>query len=181
MNLRVNANRFRRELLRGQGAIIGCYDGRLSGKERTLGRNDPSFAAVRGPFMEAMNSYLPGALKYKSSLKYEISNAPVRPWNYSEAATNRYLNVAPRLRSAMQKNRSIRVFVASGYHDLTTPFAATQYTFAHLGTQTLTDRVTMAYYQAGHMMYTHKPSLKKLKTDIARFMGGRNERSVPLE
>ena len=28
----------------------------------------------------------------------------------------------------------------------------------------------MTYYEAGHMMYIHKPSLKRLKADIAKFM-----------
>ena len=28
----------------------------------------------------------------------------------------------------------------------------------------------MGYYEAGHMMYIHKPSLTKLKADIAEFI-----------
>jgi carboxypeptidase C (cathepsin A) len=28
----------------------------------------------------------------------------------------------------------------------------------------------MAYYQAGHMMYVHLPSLAKLKADLAAFV-----------
>jgi carboxypeptidase C (cathepsin A) len=28
----------------------------------------------------------------------------------------------------------------------------------------------MAYYEAGHMMYIHKPSLVKLKEDLSRFL-----------
>jgi carboxypeptidase C (cathepsin A) len=31
----------------------------------------------------------------------------------------------------------------------------------------------MAYYDAGHMMYIDQPSLKKLKDDIAKFMGSK--------
>ena len=30
----------------------------------------------------------------------------------------------------------------------------------------------MGYYEAGHMMYLHKPSLEKLKADLAAFMRG---------
>ncbi len=30
--------------------------------------------------------------------------------------------------------------------------------------------MTMSYYDAGHMMYINKPSLEKLKHDIAQFM-----------
>ena len=32
------------------------------------------------------------------------------------------------------------------------------------------ERVTFAYYEAGHMMYLHHPSLVKYKKDLARFI-----------
>jgi carboxypeptidase C (cathepsin A) len=63
------------------------------------------------------------------------------------------------------------VFVAKGYYDLATPFFAADYTFDHLGLDpTLRSHLTGAYYEAGHMMYVHPPSLAKLKTDIAQFI-----------
>jgi carboxypeptidase C (cathepsin A) len=75
------------------------------------------------------------------------------------------------LRDAMSTNKFLRVFVANGYYDLATPYAATQYTFNHLGAELgLRPRVTMTYYDAGHMMYINKPSLEKLKQDVAKFM-----------
>jgi carboxypeptidase C (cathepsin A) len=37
----------------------------------------------------------------------------------------------------------------------------------------LLDRVTARQYEAGHMMYPHKPSLKKLKADITAFIEGK--------
>jgi hypothetical protein len=33
----------------------------------------------------------------------------------------------------------------------------------------LRGHITMAYYQAGHMMYTRMSELQKLKQDIAKF------------
>jgi carboxypeptidase C (cathepsin A) len=65
------------------------------------------------------------------------------------------------------------VFVANGYYDLATPYAATEHTFNHLGLDpSLRGNVSMAYYEAGHMMYIHQPSLAKLKDDLAAFMRG---------
>jgi carboxypeptidase C (cathepsin A) len=176
-DLRVSAKRFRRELLNDRGLSVGRYDSRITGRGRG---NDPSYTAIRPAFTEAMNGYVRSGLKVETGLKYEITTPGVHPWNYGEAGTNRYLNVAPRLRAAMEKDRSLRVFVANGYYDLATPFAATQFTFAHLGPPSLAGRVTMAYYEAGHMMYTHQPSLKKLGADIAKFMDGRDARPIPL-
>jgi carboxypeptidase C (cathepsin A) len=176
-NLRIDANRFRRELLRDKELAIGRYDARVTGAARggRGGRGDPSYSAILDAFTKGMDSHLSGGLKYKSVEKYQLNSAPVQPWNYGQAGNNRYLNVAPRLRAAMDKNPSLRVFVANGYYDLATPFAGTEYTLSHLGPRKVTDRVTMAYYEAGHMMYTNKDSLKSLKADIAAFMGKRPE------
>ena len=154
---------------------MGRFDSRYLGKDATDGGErpeyDPSYAAVQGTYTEGFNSYVRGELKFESDLPYEILTGRVQPWNYGQGATNRYLNVAPALRSAMAANADLRVFVANGYYDLATPYAATEYTFAHLGgDRKLLDRVTMTYYEAGHMMYVHKPSLVKLKKDIAAFM-----------
>ncbi len=172
-DLRVEGQRFMRELLRDRGRTVGRFDSRYLGRDSTdAGERpeyDPSYAAVQGTYTEGFNAYIRGELKYETDLPYEILTGRVQPWNYG-TATNRYLNVAPALRSAMASNADLRVLVANGYYDLATPYAATQYTFNHLGSdRKLLERVTMTYYESGHMMYVHKPSLAKLKKDVAAF------------
>ncbi len=175
-DLRIEATRFRRELLRDCGEMIGRLDSRVKakvagggGKGGKVGGADPASALITPPYSESIKSYLPDVLGYKTELKYQASNAPVQPWNYSPAGSNRYVNVAPRLKAAMDKDKTLRVFVANGYCDLATPFAATEYTFARLP-RSINERVTMAYYEAGHMMYTHLPSIRQLRDDLAKFM-----------
>ena len=71
----------------------------------------------------------------------------------------------------MSKNPTLKVFVANGYFDLATPYFATEYTFNHLGLDPeLRSHVTMDYYNAGHMLYIHTPSLEKIKKDMADFV-----------
>jgi carboxypeptidase C (cathepsin A) len=155
-NLRVTPTHFRKELLADRSQVIGSYDSRIN-----LGigvRDDPSLAVLWTPFMTGWHGYVASELKYESSETYEMITNSVHPWNYGETATNRYLNVAPHLRWTMEKNPSLRVLVASGYFDLATPFAGMEYTLAHFGPRSLTDRIAMTYYDAGHMMYTHHPS-----------------------
>ena len=73
----------------------------------------------------------------------------------------------------MTINPHLQVFVANGYYDLATPYFATEYTFNHLQLdETLRDHVSMGYYEAGHMMYIHLPSLAQLKDDLAAFIRG---------
>ncbi len=174
-DLRVEGQRFMRELLRGRGQTVGRYDSRLLGKDANDAAErpeyDPSYAAVQGPYTEAFNAYVRGPLKYESDLPYEILTGKVQPWNYGPAGSNRYVNVAPTLRGAMAQNPALRVFVANGYYDLATPYTATKYTVDHLGGDAkLRDRVTMAYYEAGHMMYIHAASRAKLRADVAKFL-----------
>jgi carboxypeptidase C (cathepsin A) len=172
-NLRVPIQRFTRELLRGQRRSVGRYDSRYIGIDKDgvgdSAEYDPSYAAVQGPYTATLNNYLRKELKYETDLPYEILTGKVRPWDFK--AKNTYLNVSPSLRQAMTKNPHLRVFVANGYYDLATPYFATEYTFNHLGLdKTLAGNVTMGYYEAGHMMYLHKESHRKLKDDLGKFL-----------
>jgi carboxypeptidase C (cathepsin A) len=175
-NLRIEMGRFIKELLRKQRKTLGRFDSRFTGADLdAVGERpeyDPSFEAVQGPYTATFNDYVRNELKFEKDQPYEVLTGRVQPWDFG-SARNRYLNVSPTLRQAMTKNRELRVFVANGYFDLATPYLATRYTFDHLGlSAALADHVTMGYYEAGHMMYVHKPSLQKLKKDLAAFVQG---------
>lgn len=172
-NLRVTLPRFCKELLRGERRTIGRLDGRFKGFDYDAAgevyESDPSNAAIYGPFTAVLNDYLRNELKYKNDIVYAISGN-VRPWNYSNVQ-NEYLNVSETLRQAMTENRFLKVFLANGYYDGATPFCATEYTIAHMDPGgELKDRVSFGYYEAGHMMYIHKPSHARLKADVVAFM-----------
>ncbi len=75
------------------------------------------------------------------------------------------------LRKAMSRNPYMGVFVASGYYDLATPFFATEYTVSHLDLdESLRGNIEIQEYEAGHMMYIHEGSLKKLAGDVQGFV-----------
>src|SRR2546428_2691628 len=172
-NLRVNAARFRKELLRDRRLMVGRLDGRFTGLDADAAGEtqefDPSNTAIQGAYTALFSDYVRSQLKWESDLKYETSGN-VRPWSYDDFE-NRYLNLTDTLRQAMARNPFLKVFVANGYYDTATPFAGTEYTFAHLGFDpTYQERVEMAYYEAGHMMYIRPNVLKKFKQDVARFI-----------
>lgn len=171
--LRINNNRFATELIWDQKKTLGRFDGRIVGynfddvKDST--QYDPSFELVLGSFTAAMNNYLKEELKWEKDGDYKIL-ADVHPWDYSAAATNQYLKVTDKLKAVLIKNENLRVFVASGYYDLATPYFGTKYTFNHLGIDpALSSHITLKYYEGGHMMYTYYPTFVKMKKDITDF------------
>jgi carboxypeptidase C (cathepsin A) len=173
-NMRVEIERFTKELLRSQRRTVGRIDGRFLGIDLDAAGEgpeyDPSISAIMGPYTGAFNDYVRGDLKFDSDLPYEILTGRVAPWSY-KPYENRYVDVGETLRSAMTQNPFLRVFVAKGYYDLATPFFAADYTIDHLGLDpSLRNHISGAYYESGHMVYAHLPSLAKLKQDTAQFI-----------
>ncbi|MCC6299328.1 MAG: peptidase S10 [Anaerolineales bacterium] len=173
-NLRINDQHYFKELLRERGLTVGRLDSRLIGRDR-LGvtehaEYDPLLTNIMGPYTAAFYDYIRRELKFESDLPYEILSGFVHPWSYKEFE-NAYVNVTETLRAAMTYNPYLKVYVANGYYDLGTPYFATEYTFNHLGLdESLRGNITMGYYEAGHMMYIHIPSLKQMKKDLANFI-----------
>ena len=173
-NLRINIFRFVKELLREERRTVGRLDSRYTGIDRNaageVNEYDPSYALIQGPYAAMLNDYIRRELKFESDLPYEILSGRVRPWSFEENQ-NSYLNVGETLRKAMSMNPHLKVFVANGYYDLATPYLATRYTFNHLELdEGLRKNITMTYYEAGHMMYIHDPSLAQLKKDLDQFL-----------
>jgi carboxypeptidase C (cathepsin A) len=173
-NLRPEIGQFVKELMRDQRTTVGRLDGRFKGVDRDAAGEgfdfDPSYAAIQGLYTATFNDYASQELNFKSDLPYEILTDRVRPWPFSEFA-NSYANVAEDLRKAMAQNPALKVFVGNGYYDLATPFFATEYTFDHIGFDSdYKQRVSLHYYQAGHMMYIRRADREQLKKDVAAFM-----------
>lgn len=174
-DLRILDRHYFKELLRERGKTVGRLDSRFTGIDRTGVTEsieyDPLFAQVSGPYTAAFNDYIRTELKFETDLPYEILSEKVwTNWSYGYFQ-NQYVNVAETLRQSMTFNKYLKVFVANGYYDLGTPYFATQYTFDHLSLdESLRKNIRMEYYEAGHMMYVHMPSLKEMKKDLAKFI-----------
>ena len=174
-DLRIEILRFCKELLRDQGKTVGRIDSRYTGidrfKDGDAFESDPSMDATMGAYTSALNAYMRDELEYESDLPYEILSAETwQNWDYADFK-NAYVDVSETLRNTITRTKFMKVFVANGYLDLATPYFATEFTFNHMGLDpALRDNVEMGYYDAGHMMYVHIPSLKKLGADLRKFV-----------
>jgi carboxypeptidase C (cathepsin A) len=178
-DLRINIFRFCKELLRKEGLAVGRLDSRFTGFDRDsageMFERDPSYSAIFGPYAATLNHYIRHDLEFEHEMPYEILAPLYQKWKF-EDWENQYLNVAEDLRKSIATNPNLKVFVGNGYYDFATPYFATEYTFNHIGLpKKYHENISMEYYEAGHMMYVHLPSLKKLKGDLDQFI----DNSIP--
>src|SRR6185369_8156294 len=172
-NLRIEARRFSKELLREQKKTVGRYDSRLKGSDLFAAAEqpefDPSLASVRPPFTSTFNNYIRSELGYKTDREYYILGGGFDKWDWE--TKNSFADTSEALRSAFSKNPFMKLFVASGTFDLATPFLGTEYILNHLGLdKSLLQNITTARYAAGHMIYTDAASRAQLNRDIAAFI-----------
>lgn len=173
-DFRIELGRFNKELLRDQQRTTGRLDSRFTGIDRDVAasntENDPSMSAIRPPYTAVFNDYVRRELGFKTDLEYYILGGGITsPWNFGQG--NSFANTSTSLQSAMQKNPYMKIFVGQGYYDMATPYFAAQYTFANMNLDpTLRKNISFEFYEAGHMMYIEKNSLKKLKDDAAKFI-----------
>ncbi len=177
-DLRINIHRFCKELLRNEKRTVGRLDSRFKGIDENAStenpQHDPSMTAIMAPYTSMANDYIRRTLKWETDTPYYVFNPGElwKNWSYGDAGQG-HPDTSEALRAALSKNPYMRVFVASGFYDLATPYFATEYTLAHLGLDpSLRGNIQTETYEAGHMMYIHADCLAKLKRDVAAFMGG---------
>lgn len=174
--LRVNATRYRKELLRTKGFTVGRFDSRYRGVDsegtRDTPENDPSGYGMDVAYVAAANDYLTRDLGITWTRKYKIlTGEPGSRWNWQQ---NRgqgwpaYVNVAPWLGKGMRENRDLRVMLASGWFDMATPFFGAEMALAKNGV--VQERVERTYYEGGHMMYLVEDQAAKLAKDTRQFI-----------
>jgi carboxypeptidase C (cathepsin A) len=179
-NLRVDLNRFRAELLRDRGEIVGRYDSRFAGFNPDAGAEspeyDPSDTGITGAFVAAFQSYLNGELDFHSDLTYRPTNYNrTLQWDFKHRAPgSNYpqsaVDVAVDLAAAMRENPHLKLESLNGWYDLATPFFNTEYDIAHMELPPEIKRnVRFSYYPSGHMVYLNPEALHQLKADVSRF------------
>ena len=172
--LRVDEFRFFKELLRDRGQTVGRLDSRFLGVDRDDAgerpEEDASMNNLVGAYATGINHLLADKLGYHSDAPYMVHAPLWKTWSW-KGFENQYVSAGNSLRRALQANPAMRVYVASGYYDLATPHGAGDYTLSHLGLRDkLAANIKVSYFEAGHMMYIHAPSLKKMAAELREFV-----------
>lgn len=182
--LRISPGRFRKQLLRNEGDIMGRYDARFEGTDvdnaGEFPSYDPSDTGISGAFTAAIHDYMQRDLKYSSDDEYRVSANDIREWDWkhhgagqSNFGEQKLPYVAGDLADAMRKNPKLKVFSANGYFDLATPFFKTEFDISHMMlVPDLARNVQFGYYPSGHMVYLNVDALKMMSHDLEGFYAG---------
>ena len=172
-DLRLQIQRFCKELMREEGRTVGRLDSRYTGFD-ALGVSerpdyDPSMSAIRPPFTTMLNDYVRRDLGFETDTEYHILRS--LDWDWGSAGEG-YPRTSEALSDAFARNPYLHLFVACGYYDLATPYFATHYTLNHLAVgPSVAGQIQTEHYPVGHMVYLERPTLAKLHGDVASFIG----------
>jgi carboxypeptidase C (cathepsin A) len=181
-NLRLDADRFRKELMRSDRKTVGRLDSRFLGEDADAGGEgteyDPSDTAMTGAWVSAINDYLFHDLGYETNLTYRPDNYAAQGgegWNWRHKIPGLggqlSADTSVDLAAALRQNPRLKLLDIAGYYDMATPFFGAEYDLTHMPIDA--DRqanVTFKYYPSGHMVYIEPASAKQLRLDIESWM-----------
>lgn len=181
-DLRVTNDEFFQELFRNDGLTVGRLDSRYTGINEDLlsqgSFTDPTSDAISLPYITAFKNYLYNDLNARKDLTYTTSASSRAgfKWDWSHSGNILWnmqvaVSTLPDMASAMKRNPNLKILILNGYYDIATVFYGVEHSINHMGLDSeLKKNIHMKYYEAGHMMYTHLPSMQKFKTDVDAFI-----------
>jgi carboxypeptidase C (cathepsin A) len=180
-NLRIEYGAFQKELLADQSATTGTLDTRFVGATldplSKVATWDPQSSAISAAYVGAYNNYVRDRLRYGEGIEFKSGIDIYGSWDYkhqppgADKALIALPNVLPDLAVAMKQNPSMKVMVNGGYYDVSTPYFAGKFELRHLPVPPgLSANIEYHYYEAGHMVYAHHPSLIAIHDKVADFI-----------
>ena len=186
-NLRIEYGAFQKELLADQSMTTGTLDTRFVGATldplSKIASYDPQGSAITGAYVAAFNSYVRDKLRYGEGIEFKSGIDIYGSWDYKHQppSADKPLialpNVLPDLAVAMKQNPNMKVMVNGGYFDVSTPYFAGKYELRHLPVPPdIAANVEYHYFETGHMIFAHLPSLAVMHDRIAEFIERTSQR-----
>jgi carboxypeptidase C (cathepsin A) len=173
---RVPPGAYVKALRRADGQIVSRYDGTVAAPDpdpsSAYGEDDPLLQGTIAPFTRAFTAYARDELGVTTDLAYHLlSNEVGRHWHWHDGNSDQRGDVgsADTLARAMALQPHLKVLIAHGLTDLTTPYMMSRYVVDHLPSNVTAERVTLKLYPGGHMMYLRSGSRRQLHDDAAAF------------
>ncbi|HET6940629.1 MAG TPA: peptidase S10, partial [Sphingomicrobium sp.] len=180
-NLRIEYGAFQKELLADQTQTTGTLDTRFLGATldplSKVASYDPQSSAISAAYVGAFNNYVRQTLRYGEGTEFKSGIDIYGDWDYKHQppGADKPLialpNVLPDLAVAMKQDPDLKVMVNGGYYDVSTPYFAGKLEMRHLPVPAnILSNVEYHYYESGHMVYAHPPSLRAIHDNVADFI-----------
>jgi carboxypeptidase C (cathepsin A) len=183
-NLKIEPDQFAVDVLgAGKNEYVGHYDTTVVGKTHP---GEPYNVAADPSLDNGVDAIVYGYLRnelgwktdalyagpfgggYPSPTSFRGDWMSVR-WNKGTTAPDR----GEALADALKKTPDLRVFIAHGYYDLSTPFAETEYTISHLDlSPEERARISFVRYEGGHAAYIAPAVRVQFSKDVQAFVAG---------
>jgi len=172
VNLRVSKMRFRAELLAAQGLVLGGYDGRYTAPASKAGPLPDGSEVLLEAADKAFSIYAKQRLGLNTEEPYVTRPAvtSMNDWKWGDSSPFGDWPYMANLRDAMEANKELRLFIGNGYEDTLTTVGAAEHAIAQSGWPL--DRVTVRYYEGGHMSYSIERSHQQLMKDVRAMIDG---------
>jgi carboxypeptidase C (cathepsin A) len=174
---RVDTQTLLRELYRRQGKVGSRYDIDVTAPDpfpysygaRTGGWADPILDQIMAPATSAMVDFDTRIVGWKVDRSYEALSRDVNgKWSFE----NEVPDSVQDLRQAMAIDPRLKVMIAHGMTDLSTPYFASRLIIDQLPPTLDPTRVKLQLYPGGHMFYARQQSRAALHHDAASFVYG---------
>jgi carboxypeptidase C (cathepsin A) len=180
-DLRISGGEFSKNLQDDANITTGRIDTRFSGPDLdTLAKEadyDPFVAGIASAYIAGFNDYVRKDLKWPDDRRFKLFADVGKYWSFqhvppgADQAPWQSPNVMVDLAMAMKFNPRLKVQLNAGYFDLATPFFEGVYEMKHLPIPAkLQNNISFKFYDSGHMVYAHEPSLKALHDNVADFI-----------
>ncbi len=180
-NLRIEYGAFQKELFGDKELTTGTLDTRFVGATldplSKVASYDPQGSAIGAAYVAAWHNYVRDRLRYEPGIQFKSGIPVYSKWDYKHQPPGAdqplimLPNVLPDLASAMKQNPDLKVMVNGGYFDVSTPYFEGKMEMRHLPIPPmLRSNVEYHYYQSGHMVYVHLPTLVELHDNVADFI-----------
>lgn len=168
----ITKQRFRGEILKDRGLVVGFYDGRYTAPAAAEGEPmpDPSMK-IRDPFVTLAREQYAGSLAVTLEDEYRPGDpaaarfdwgAPAHPFSDYDFA-----GVLSRL---MRSQDCLRLAIGTGIYDTTTTVGPARYLVARSALPR--ERVAMFEYEGGHMAYSNEAALAAMAQDVRGWLSG---------
>jgi carboxypeptidase C (cathepsin A) len=177
-NLRISGGEFAHSLRADADLTVGRFDTRYAGPSldplSKEAQYDPQLAAIGSAYVSAFNAYVRSDLKFSPDRAFKPLVDFGAQWDFTrhpQVGDLKAPNVLVDLATAMKYNPTLKVMVNAGYFDLGTPYYQGVYELNQLPIPaSLRPNIEHKFYESGHMVYAHEPSLKALHEGVADFI-----------